>query len=267
MNRFIAIIFLFTSLLFLSPENICGQVLINEFVPDSSQEWVEFYNASASADYLKTYYVDDDTDFLSDTGTTAKKLLTSLNTGNPTFPVIDTSSFLNNTGDWVVLFDQEGKLIDKFEFTSNPGKDISIGRYPDSSGSFSILSYSTKADANSAPPTPVPTPTATLTPTPSTTASTPVPTPTRSPTPVPTPTKKPTPAPTSTPEILGEASGSGIVESISELGNFPNPTPDTGINGAGNKFPFIAIIFVGSGIMLVCIAGYMAYKKTKTEVS
>ena len=131
MKRIISIIFLFALLSFLFLNKVEAQVVINEFVPDSTQEWIEFYNSSASADYIKTYYVDDDTDFLSDSGSSSKKLLTNLNTGNPAFPTVDTSSFLNNSGDWVVLFDQNGSLIDQYQFTSGPGRDISIGRYPD----------------------------------------------------------------------------------------------------------------------------------------
>jgi len=222
--------------------------VINEFVPDSSQEWIEFYNASASADYIKAYYVDDDTDFLSDSGSSSKKLLTNLNTTNPTFPTIDTSSFLNNSGDWVVLFDQNGVLVDQYQFISDPGKDISIGRYPDLTGIFSILAYSTKADANSAPLTPVPTPTPSLTPTP-----TPVPTPTPTLSSSPTPTRIPTPTPTKTPTPVPTDSPEGSV--LGEEVDFPSPTAiESVLNStekSNKKFPFLAagLIFLGMGFI------------------
>jgi len=108
----------------LYPSNIYAQVSINEFLPDSSTEWIEFYNSSASADFLKTYYIDDDTDFNSDGGSSGKKLLSNLNISNITFPFIEISSFLNNSGDWVVLFDPLGNLIDSYHYQSNPGSNI-----------------------------------------------------------------------------------------------------------------------------------------------
>ena len=241
-----------------------AQVVINEFVPDSSQEWIEFYNASSSADYIKAYYVDDDTDFLSDSGSSSKKLLSSLNITNPTFPTIDTSSFLNNSGDWVVLFDQNGVLVDKYQFTSDPGRDISAGRYPDLTGTFSILAYSTKADANSAPPTPIPTPAPTPIPTPSPTPDpTAVPTPTKTPTP--TPTKSPTPVPTLTPsptppnlpgeEILGEAvtaTSSQTPEITSILSEKPK-----------DKIPPIAIVLIVLGIGFISFSVFSIIKNAK----
>ncbi|KKR55942.1 MAG: hypothetical protein UT93_C0010G0015 [Candidatus Woesebacteria bacterium GW2011_GWF1_40_24] len=143
------------------PQKVKAQVVINEFVANGTPEWVEFYNSSPSADYIKNYYLDDDQNFLDDTGSGTKKLLTSLNTLNPTFPYFETTSFFNNSGDWIILFDQNGMMLDQFQYTSDPGRDFPIGRFPDSTGSFLMLSYSTKADGNSSPPTPVPTPTPT----------------------------------------------------------------------------------------------------------
>jgi hypothetical protein len=238
--------------------------VINEFVPDSTQEWIEFYNASVSADYLKTYYVDDDTDFLSDVGSSTKKLLTNLNTANPTFPTIDTTSFLNNSGDWVVLFDQNGVLIDKYQFTSDPGRDVSIGRYPDFTGGFSVLAYSTKADANSAPPTPVPTPTPTL-------APTPAPTPTETPTPVPTPTK--TPSPTKTPisvpteNVLGEetfniSSESAVIASESGLTTQASLQSSPSAKSK-SKFPFLAAGITTLGIGFIAFSVFSIIKNLK----
>jgi len=154
--------------LFFSVKPVLAEVKINEFVPDSSsQEWIEFYNSSPSAEYLKDYYIDDDENFLDDSGSSAKKALTNLDTSNPNFPVISlSSSILNNSGDWVVLFDKDGNKVDSYQYTADPGRDISIGRYPDYSGNFFILSYSTKGDANAPPVTPTPSPTPSPTPTP-----------------------------------------------------------------------------------------------------
>lgn len=243
-----------------------AQIVINEYVPDGGPEWIEFYNASDSADYIKNYYIDDDTDFVSDSGSSPKKLLTNLNTYNPKFPYIETSSFLNNSGDWVVLFDPSGTIIDQNQFTSNPGKDISIGRFPDATGPFLLLAYSTKADANSAPPTPIPTSVPTPAPN-STPVPTPVPTPekTPSPTSTKTPTPKPTPTPTptvsATPGVLSESDSEE--SSSSTLAVTPTPGPiDPVIKDKSNN-KIMAIIFIGLGLGLMGISGYMIYRKNK----
>ncbi|MEK7129447.1 MAG: lamin tail domain-containing protein, partial [Patescibacteria group bacterium] len=60
---------------------IASDVVINEFLPApsaGSQEWIEFYNSSPSAEYIKSYYVDDDPSFTDDSGSSSKKPLTSL---------------------------------------------------------------------------------------------------------------------------------------------------------------------------------------------
>jgi hypothetical protein len=249
---------------FLSVSKVLAQVVINEFVPDGSPEWIEFYNASPSADYIKSYYIDDDTDFLSDSDSSPKKLLTSLNIFNPTFPYIETSSFLNNSGDWVVLFDQSGTILDKYQFNSDPGKDVSIGKYPDNSGNLSVLAYSTKADANSMPPTPVPTETPQPTQTPT---ATPTPTPTPTKTPSPSPTKTPTPTPTKTPdptespeEELSTSSGSILgIENIS-----PSPMPSHS-SDTKNKSTILAFILISTGAIFIGLSLYLGIRSVKSS--
>ncbi len=249
---YVTALFSFTTL-------VDAQVVINEFVPDSDQEWVEFYNASASAEYIKLYYVDDDTDFLSDSGSSSKKLLTNLNIANPKFPTIDTSSFLNNSGDWVVLFDQNGNLIDQYQYNSDPGRDISFGRYPDRTGSFSVLAYTTKADANSTPQTPVPTPTPTSTPNP-TDPPTPTSTPTPSPSPTLMPTKSPTPLATKTP--IPTESGFPEKVVLGESSIFPTPI-ESETESSGRKFPLFALFLVILGLGLSGFSVFAIIKHNK----
>jgi len=159
--------FLFTSPVF------ANSLSINEFVVNSETEWVEFYNASDSADFVKNYWLDDDLDFENDGGS-AKKLLTNLITTSSTYPYLEIKNFLNNDGDYVVFFDNNGNIIDQYYYDSGPGRDISIGRSPDASGAFSLLVSATKGSANSLPPTntPVPTLTPANTPTPTKTTNT-----------------------------------------------------------------------------------------------
>jgi hypothetical protein len=268
MNKTIKILLSFALIVFydfLFAQKVFAQVVINEFVPDASTEWIEFYNASTSADYIKSYYIDDDTDFLSDSGSSPKKLLTSLNTFNPTFPYIETSSFLNNSGDWVVLFDQNGTVLDKYQFNSDPGKDISIGRYPDNSGGFLTLAYSTKADANSAPPTPVPTDSPQPTPTPTiTSAPTPTPSPSPTKTPTPTPTKSPTPSPTPIKEI--DPTESPEEEISSSSGIVLGTTTSLPIKSS-NKSSVIAFILIIVGIIFIGVSVFLGIRSVKSSQS
>lgn len=261
------IIFLIISILFfVFPSLIYAQVLINEFLPDSTTEWIELYNASSSAEYIKNYYLDDDTDFLNDSGSSTKKILTTINLSNPSFPYFETSSFLNNSGDFVVLFDSDGLIVDQYQFNSNPGQDMTFGRYPDGTGSFFLLPYSTKADANPAPATSTPTITPTQTATSTAIATS---TPTKTATAVPTPTKTATAKPTSTPTPT-ESGQAEIPEFI--VSETKTPTSEGLVAGAStSKKPlFLSILFIVSGTAFLGYGGYLIYnnKHGKTnEVS
>lgn len=251
------VVFIIFFLIF--PKKVSAQVVINEFVPDSSQEWIEFHNASDSADYLKSYYIDDDTSFTEDSGSSAKKLLKDLITLNPTFPTVDTSSFLNNSGDYVVLFDQNGTLLDQYQFTSNPGRDISIGRFPDGVGGFSILAYATKADANTQPLTPKPTPTPeeTVIPTPTPTQTFPsqssIPTPKLTPFKTVTPGTTPTTSDSvTTSEVLSESES--IHEDIESLETEKQQSKPT--------LPFVLIAV---GISFIGFAIFSIIKNAKKD--
>ncbi len=250
--KYLIFVFIF---LFVFASKVSAQVEINEFVPDANPEWVEFFNASDSAEYIKGYYIDDDTDFLNDSGNSTKKLLTSLDISNFQYPFIDLSSFLNNTGDSVVLFTPNGAIVDQYSYSSNPGDGVSIGRSPDHTGGFTILSSTTKGNENSAPlvlPTEAPTPTSTPTATPNPT-STPTKTPStslRTNSPTPAPTKSPTPkstttfSPTSTPEEL--------VLGIQNSTSSPSASPEEELIDK-KKFPVFPIILIVIGFL--CIAG------------
>lgn len=193
----------------LFPTAVLAQVKINEFVAHPStgiQEWVEFYNPSGNADFIKNYFVDDDTDFVSDSGNSPKRSLINLNTSSLIFPFINlAAATFNNAGDSVVLFDDLGNILDQFQFVSDPGVDVSWGRSPDQTGDFAIFAAgtTTKGAANvAASPTPAPTPTPTAEPTP-TPEPTPIPTPTPTLTPTPTPTPEVSPSPSPSPSPSG----------------------------------------------------------------
>ncbi len=163
-----------------------GKVQINEFLSHPSsgnKEWVEIANPDHID--LSTFWIDDDESFTEDTGSGAKKPLVNMNTDNPDYPYLEFSSFFNNDGDKVVLFDANGNIVDQYEYNQDPGIDKSIGRYPDGVGEFHILIAATKGSPNaSLLPTDTPNPTPTDKPT-----STPKPTKMPTPTNIPTPTK------------------------------------------------------------------------------
>lgn len=242
-----------------------ADVVLNEFVADpgtGGDEWVELYNASDSAEFLKSYYLDDDTSFESDSGNSSKKLLSSLNTSNSLYPfIVLSSAMFNNEGDSVVVFDSVGNIVDQYTYSTNPGDNVSIGRNPDHSGAFIVLSSATQGGPN-APPLPTPTPTALPTPT---SSPTPIPTPTPTPqntptptkTPTPTPTKTSTPTPTKTPTPTpliatqsaatssGENDQSGVLGATSSSASSDEKTQSG--NGRGRAI-FITILFVGLGM-------------------
>lgn len=241
---------LITSLIF--PKNIFAQVVINEFVPNADEEWVEFYNASDSAEYLKEYWIDDKPD-----GGQAKKQLTTLNIENPKFPhFILGGSYLNNNGDKIILYDKNNSIVDQYEFSSVPAGGLSIGRHPDQTGSFAFLQSATKGAANSQPkvdPTPTPTLNVTPSPTPSPTVT---PTPTVKPSSTPKPTPKRTPSPT--PEVLGETNDT---TSPPPLKLEPSPTPAEVELESSSATPLLAITFIVGGLAMLVFAIISSVKK------
>ena len=215
------------------PPLVLAQVKINEFSANSTPEWVEFHNASESADYIKAYYLDDDVVFEPAGGEGSPRLLLSeLNTDSLTFPFIDLTSFLNNSGDTVALFDAAGTLLDSHAFGAIAAGE-SHGRVPDGTGDFmSFAAGTTTKCATNVTATPTPTPTPTPEPTPE---PTPTPTPESSPEPTPTPTPTPTPEPT--PEPTPTLTPTPTVE--------PTPTPTLTPSPTPSSSPFPTLTFPG----------------------
>lgn len=251
-------IFFTVALFFSYTSFVEAQVSINEFSPNSSPEWIEFYNASESAEYIRDYYVDDDTSFIEDSGSSGKKTLSGLVTANVTYPHIELNSFLNNSGDFVVLFDPQGIIVDQYQYSDDPGDGVTIGRSPDKTGNFFTLTASTKSGPN-AQPVPPPSPTPSSAPSPHL-EPTLTPELRISPTPLVTPkasfkpsvsVKQPSPSIEVSSEVLGEADLS------------PSPvislSPQEATNSGGTS-P-IGLLFVGMGILFSGAAGFLVYKK------
>jgi hypothetical protein len=237
------------------PRVIRAQVVINEFLVDPNPEWVELYNASDSAEYLKAYWLDDDYDFVNDSGSSSKKSLLNLNTTSINYPYIEFNSFLNNPSDVVVLFDQNGVKVDSYSYSTNPGSGISIGRYPDKSGELVALESATKGSPNSGPKsTPAPTSGPTSTPTP-----TPPPTNILTKTPTPKPTKK-SATKTPTPTEFSEDDDTEVLSLRNDLTVTPTPNSE---EVKSKKFPLGAFFLILGGLSFM---GASAYPLLKDKV-
>jgi hypothetical protein len=154
--------------------------VINEFLAHpgtGAKEWVELYVPDGVD--VTNYWIDDDTDFANDSGNSSKKQITSVVQGSDSrHEVFElSSSMFNNSGDTVALFAPDGTLVDHYDYTNDPGIDVSIGRTPDAVGDFQALSFATRGSPNSIPKPPD--------------TATPAPTDKTIPTSKPTPTSKP----------------------------------------------------------------------------
>jgi len=140
MSYLFSVLFFILCLLFpLHHVHADGQPVIKEFVAHPSsgnKEWVELYVPNGMD--VTGYWIDDDTDFINDSGSSSKKEITSVTQGSDSQHVVYelSSSMFNNDGDTVALFSPDGTLIDHYSYASDPGDDISIGRTPDATGDF-----------------------------------------------------------------------------------------------------------------------------------
>lgn len=269
--KILLFILVFCNLLLLSFPVYASNIKINEILvhPSSgNKEWVEFYNPEKTD--ISKYWIDDDTDFTSDSGNSSKKSLKDLLGMDTNYPYIElSSSMFNNAGDHVVLFDESGTIIDQYEYTKDPGSDVSIGRSPDGSDNFVLLTSATKGSANSAPqPTPTPKPTSTAS-TKSTTTSIP----TTKIIAVQMPLEKSFSSNSLSslaPIVSSEPTSSsatvlGVNTTITKT---PSPTPKTLVKAERqNKLFPLQVLFIGAGVLLLTACGilfFQKWKKTKT---
>ena len=261
-----------------------SDVVINEFLAHPSsgdKEWVEFYNPD-NVD-LSSYWLDDDVDFLSDTGSSAKKSLASIDKTDLLYQYLEFNSFLNNSGDYVVLFSSDGGVVDQYQYGEDPKINVSIGRSPNGSQNWVILAEMTKGTANSLEePTPTTTPIPTITPTNTLTPTkTPTPTPTTKPTATPktpTPTKTSTPTPiksgqTASPILIAddveestqEALPTSILgESTESAVNTVSPSPFAkGTKTLASSTNNLSKILIGIGVIFLIACGILAFRGYK----
>ncbi|MFZ5933133.1 MAG: lamin tail domain-containing protein [Patescibacteria group bacterium] len=231
--------------------------LINEFLPNGTSEWVEFYNDKDYPVDLSKYFFDDDNDFVSDIGSNKISLSGILPPGGLCY--WDLSTYLNNDGDTPTLFSDTGTIVDTYTYASTSA-GLSFSRVPDG-GAWQINVSPSKASTNCASlaPTPTPTPTPSPTPTP-----TPTPIPTKSPTS--TPTKTSTPKPISTPEVVlsnEENDSNELVLGLREQLKESEEKEEVSEKKEEKKFPYFAIVIMLLGLVLMGGAGYMLHRNLK----
>lgn len=122
-----------------------GDVLINEYVPNSSTEWVELYNTTNVALDLSGYYIDD----LAGGGGSPKAI--PANTTIPAYGyyVMEFSSFLNNTTDEVRFLTPTQTVLDATSYAYSTA-EYSWYRYPDG-GQWSGIESPTPTKGSSNP--------------------------------------------------------------------------------------------------------------------
>ena len=252
---------------------VINEVLPNPSGDESGAEWVELYNLNPGITPLTDCIL-----YLHETNNNQKVVFSQENFIEK-FKVISwDGSWLNNSGDRVRL--ECGSFTDSLSYgdatesvVSKPNEGGSIGRSPDGTGNFYLLSYVTINEANAVPPTlsPRPTDSPTSTPKPTNTSTPP---PTSKPSKTPTPTaKKETGVPTNPVEAKDDTTENEIVLSgdnqtevlgIQEtsLQNL-SPTPTEKNDGSGKKFPIMAGILIVAGIGLTGAAFYPIFRKRR----
>lgn len=104
---------------------------INELVvdPESENEWVELYNTSQTSVDIADAMICD----ARNTTSTCKKLVGAVGPNSWLFIDLQTRSFLNNSGDSVILKDVQGAVVDRIDYDDEltPDEGQSLGRKAD----------------------------------------------------------------------------------------------------------------------------------------
>ncbi len=125
-----------------------SSIKINEFVsdPEFGNEWVElFNNSSSSLDVVGGYICD------SRNTTSTCKIISGLISANSWLKIdLLTDSYLNNTGDTVILKNPDGEMVDSVVYNEDnaPVKGQSWARSVDGEGSWQITAQITPDAAN-----------------------------------------------------------------------------------------------------------------------
>lgn len=211
------IFFLLFLLFFLFPQKTLANVYINEFSSASNPEWVELYNSDSSDASLNGWIL-----FFQDNPSTSQKSVFGAGDFVPArgYKIFErtysgTQAWLSNSGDAIILKNQNLLEIDSVRYGSATGALVSApsetqsgGRSNDEASSWIVFDSPSKGSTNNVSvPTPTPSESASATPTPtvsSISTSTPKPS-----------TSKPTVSLTSTPTPKATTVSVSMVREIS----------------------------------------------------
>lgn len=250
--------------LFISPAAAAnaGDILINEFSSNTDPEWIELYNNTDAPVSLVSWK-------LKDAAQSAKDISSLGEISAHGFKIFEAGSgWLNNSGgDTLTLLDNSDLTIDTFSYghapdpVGTPAAGKSAGRNPDGSGNWQIFDIPTKGlTNNTSTPTPSPSPSPTPSP--------------KSPSPTTSSVKSTSTAKSPTPNLSPQAQSSKT-QQATILGQRQESTPTATPSSSpsltaspaptGNPVPRIAILAIGSGLILIgsAIGFYLWYAHKK----
>lgn len=155
------IIAILTIWLFIFPQELTAQVVVNEFqISPSSAQWIELFNKGGDAD-ISGWIIDD-----SAVGSSSKFTIPSgtiLVSGKCMSFENDNFNWNTATSDSVRLL-SGSSVVEEYPYLASPGVNISIGRAIDGEGGLIILANQSRDKYNSSSlsclaPTPTPSPT------------------------------------------------------------------------------------------------------------
>ena len=266
--RKLLVLFIF---LFVFVKPVSAQVVINEFHPYDSNDWIELYSdEDVDISGWKIF------DSKSQVGDNIPEE-TFIGPSYDLFYVFDAEDRLNVDEDVIYLKNADENEIDSVSYGNGglvcktENNEQSIGRASDGDTNYvRFANYSKGKTNNEADENSCPTSTPTSTPDPT---DTPEPDPTETPTPKPTKTSTPTPKPSLMPSpnalgasdesSLGAQQSDGILALRDQL-NSPTPDPsESEPNARPLNVPILAAVFIFSGVGLISAAGYPFLKELK----
>ena len=139
---------------------VTGDLVINEFIADNEtvvpdpegeyDDWIEFYNNSSNTISLNGYYLSDESSDLTkwafpDTSIAAGEYLIVWADDDEGEPGLHANFKLSKSGEEIVLVAPDTTIVDEVVFGPQP-TDLSIGRYPNGTGSFVLMNPSFAAE-------------------------------------------------------------------------------------------------------------------------
>ncbi|MBU3957292.1 lamin tail domain-containing protein [Patescibacteria group bacterium] len=222
-----------------NPQKIFAQVVINELLPNPTEgpDWVELYNTTNQDINLNDWILDDE-----GTKTDMVKIKEATMSAYG-FWLFEVGSRLNKSSDTVYLINNQGTIVDEYDYSTNPGDGISFGRMPDG-GEWGVCSEITPELENkcilpSSPSDPSPSPSSS---------------PTSSSAPSPSPTPSPKPIEVTGATLLGKILG----EEVSPAGFYPWEATEEGKSQEAtesSRTKFISKLFLGLGLVFLVSSG------------